>query len=223
MTTLIEGRHEGEFIGEHAMHIGFHVEPITVLADQNLRAGAVLGAVPAGTSASAARAGGNTGNGTFTLNSTTPILPGAMEGVYRLRCIAAATNGGTFRLEAPNGVVLGDFVMAAGAATVAEHIQGALADGATDFIVGDGFDITVSALTYKFVEFDPAATNGGQIVSGILMQDTNATGADKRATAVVRGPITVNANDLVWKSGLSADQRTTALGTLLHERLIQAA
>ena len=102
--------------------------------------GATLGAATA-----AVKAGGNTGNGTFTIDASTPTLAGAKPGVYRLRCIAAAANGGTFRLEDPDGIVLGDTVMAAGAATVSEHIRGALADGSSDFIVGDGFDITVPA------------------------------------------------------------------------------
>lgn len=47
MPTLIEGKHEGEFIGEMAMGVGYHVEKITVLAGQNLVAGAVLGKVTA--------------------------------------------------------------------------------------------------------------------------------------------------------------------------------
>ncbi len=47
MTTLTEGTHEGEFIGELAMGIGYHVDPVTVLSGQNLVAGAVVGKVTA--------------------------------------------------------------------------------------------------------------------------------------------------------------------------------
>lgn len=45
--ALTEGKHEGEFIGELAMGIGYHVDEITVLSGQNLVAGAVLGKVTA--------------------------------------------------------------------------------------------------------------------------------------------------------------------------------
>jgi hypothetical protein len=43
MVTLTEPRHEGEFIGELAMGIGYHVDQITVLDEQVLVAGTVLG------------------------------------------------------------------------------------------------------------------------------------------------------------------------------------
>ena len=43
MVTLTEGKHEGEFIGELAMGIGYHVDPVVVLSGQNLVAGTVVG------------------------------------------------------------------------------------------------------------------------------------------------------------------------------------
>jgi hypothetical protein len=47
MATLTEGMHEGEFIGQLAMGIGYHVDQVTVLSGQNLVAGAVVGKVTA--------------------------------------------------------------------------------------------------------------------------------------------------------------------------------
>lgn len=211
MTTFTEGMHDGEFIGELAMGIGYHVDAITLKTGQNKVAGAVLGANVAGTSASAAKSGGNTGNGALTLDATAPIQPGAKEGVYVVRCIAAAANSGTFRVEDPDGNVLGDVAVAA---TFSDDIKFAIADGAADFIVGDGFDITISALTYKHLEYDPAGTDGSQTVSGILMKNTNATAADVVTTALKRGPATVNLNDLTWKTGMTAAQKTTARNAL---------
>lgn len=218
MATLNEGRHAGEFIGEHPVNIGYHTDRVTVASGQNLVAGAVVGSIPAGTSASAAKTGGNTGTGTFVLDATTPILPRAMEGVYTLRCIAAATNGGTFRLEAPNGNVLGDFTISGGAGgtvTISEQIKGVLTDAGTDFIVGDGFDITVSALTETIVEHNPTGTDGSQFVRGVLYDNVNATSAAKPGVVVARGPMTVNINDLVWKSGATTAQKTAGLTALL--------
>lgn len=211
MTTFTEGMHDGEFIGELAMGIGFHVDAITLKTGQNRVAGAVLGANVAGTSASAAKSGGNTGNGTMTLDATAPIQPGAKEGVYVVRAITAAVNGGTFRVEDPDGNVLGDVAVGA---TFSDDIKFVIADGATDFIVGDGFDITISALTYKHLEYDPAGIDGAQTVSGILMKNTNATAADVVTTALKRGPATVNLNDLTWKTGMTAAQKTAARNAL---------
>jgi hypothetical protein len=39
--------HEGEFIGELAMGIGYHADKVTVLSGQNLVAGAVVGKITA--------------------------------------------------------------------------------------------------------------------------------------------------------------------------------
>ncbi len=114
MTTLTEAIHATEsFISEAPGSQSR--EAITVKSGQNLKSCAVLGTIVSGTVASAAKSGGNTGNGTFTLDGTTPLLLNAKLGVYTLRCIAAVTNGGTFRLEDPDGMVLGDFVIPAGA------------------------------------------------------------------------------------------------------------
>lgn len=209
MTTLTEGPRTGEFIiseaeGERSR------DQITLASGNNLPAGRVLGTViSAATVTSAAKAGGNTGNGTFTVDATTPLLPGGKLGVYTLRCIAAATNNGTFRLEDPDGRVLGDIVMAAGAGAVADQVKGALADGSTDFVVGDGFDITVSAITTKDVEFNPAGTDGSQTATGILYASTNAASADKRAVAVRRAA-EVNSRLLTWKSGATTAQKALA-------------
>lgn len=111
MVTLTEGKHEGEFIGELAMGIGFHVDAITLKELEDLNAGAVLGAVE----------------------------------------------------------------------------------------TGDG-DETAK----KFVEWDPTATDGSQIVAAILMKNTDASAADVATTALTRGPAVVNANDLEWFTGAAA-------------------
>lgn len=206
MTTLTEGPRTAEFIASCAPG-DLSFEQVTLKSGNNLPAGRVIATViTAQTVASAAKSGGNTGNGTFTLDATTPLLPNAKLGVYTLRCIAAATNNGTFRLEDPDGVVLGDIVMAGGAATVSEQIKGALADGGTDFVVGDGFDITVSAITTKEVEFNPAGTDGSQIATGILYAATDATSADKRTVAFRRNG-EVNDNLVTWKSGATTAQK----------------
>lgn len=47
MATLTEGKHEGEFIGQMAMGLGYHVDEVTILSGQNLVAGHVVGKVTA--------------------------------------------------------------------------------------------------------------------------------------------------------------------------------
>jgi len=92
-----------------------------------------------GTAAAPVFAG--TGNGAMTLDATTPVLAGAKTGSYVATCVTAATNGGTFRVEDPDGYVLGDVAVGA---TFADDIKFVIADGSTDFIVGDKFTIAVT-------------------------------------------------------------------------------
>lgn len=136
------------------------VAPATVSAgDAVYRTSAgVLTPAAGGSAASAAKSGGNTGGGTLTLDATTPVLAGAKVGVYTVRCIAAATDSGTFRVTDPDGFVIGDVAVGA---TFANDIKFAIADGAPDFVVGDGFDITVS---------------GNTLISGAMFETSGASG-----------------------------------------------
>lgn len=218
MTTLTEGIYPTESLISEAPGAQSR-EAIVVKSGQNLAACAILATLVSGTVASAAKVGGNTGNGTFTLDATTPLLLGAKLGIYTLRCIAAAANNGTFRLEDPDGVVLGDVVMSAGAGAVSEQIKGALADGATDFVVGDGFDITVTALVDKEVEYNPAGSDGSQIATGILYGGINASAADARGVAYKRN-CEHNADIVVWKTGITANQKAKGTADLKRRGII---
>lgn len=221
MGVLTENPRTGEHILSEAPGTRSR-EQIIIAQSAALKATTILGAIPGGTAASAAKAGGNTGNGTFVLDGTTPVLPRAKHGVYPLRCIAAAANGGTFRLEDPDGIVLGDFVVAGGAGgtvTVAEHIKGVLTDGGTDFVVGDGFDITVSAITTKYKQLAPAATDGTQIACGILYAAVDATDGDAPGVAHVRD-FEANAHLLTWPAGITTAQKAKATADLKRAGII---
>lgn len=224
MSTLTETTHAGGFILSLANR-NRSLENATLASGNNLTAGAVLGLVAAALEASsAAKAGGNTGDGTFVLDATTPVLPSAIAGVYTLRCIEAAANGGVFRLEDPNGFVLGDVTITGGAggtAAVNEQIKGVITDGATDFAVGDGFDITVVAdddatNIGHYAEYDPAATNGAQTAVAVLYDGVDATSAAKDCVIVARDA-EVNQHELIWKTGLTDNQKATA-GTQLKDQ-----
>lgn len=180
---------------------------VTILTGQDLVRGSVLGKITLGTATSAAKSGGNTGNGTCTVDATTPVLANAAVGVYTVRCITAATNGGTFRVNAPDGTVLGDVAVAA---TFASQIKFVIADGATDFIVGDGFDITIAAGSGKYVLATAAAVNGSAVPDAILALDADATSADiTNAQAYFSG--TFNGAALTLGSGITLAAATEAL------------
>lgn len=121
---------------------------------------------PVGTATAPVAAG--TGNGAMTLDATTPVLAGAKNGDYVVTCIAAAANSGTFRVEDPDGFVLGDVAVGA---TFADDIKFVIADGSTDFIVGDKFTIAVTTGAGR-IPLD--GTNGN---AKVTWETTTASGA----------------------------------------------
>lgn len=155
-----------------------------------------------------------TGNGTVTSASVVegPVVP--LVGAYVLRATAAATHGGTFRLEDPNGaVVASGLVMTAGAgvATVMEAggLQWTVTDGSTDFAVGDTFTLTVAS-NGKLVPFNPAGAGGAQRPVAVLTYDvTRATSGDERIRALVAG--VVNRNALIIDVDGDGDNITDAI------------
>lgn len=175
---------------------------ITLLSGENRKRGAVLGKITGGAASSAAKAGGNTGNGTLTMDVATPVLAGAKIGVYTVRFTAAATNNGTFRVTDPDGFPIGDVIMAAGAGAFANDVKFAIADGATDFIVGDGFDITVAAGSGKYKLAVAAAVDGSAVPAVILAEDTDASAGDKDTVAYFSAVVDENA--LTYGAGHTA-------------------
>lgn len=218
MTTLTEGMHEGEFIGELAMGIGYHVDEITLKSGNDLSAGTVLGAVELGTptvtpGTPVSGTGGTVGNGTV---GTWTADAGAMEGKWEIEITAAATNAGKFEVRRPDGTVDG-----VGTVAVAYNggINGTLADGSTDWSVGDIIPVDV---TYdgddrvtKYVAHDPSATDGSQVAAAILVPNCDASAADQTTRALLRGPAVVNGNDLTWHSGITDAEKALAESQLL--------
>lgn len=173
-------------------------EHITLLAGQNLTRGTLLGKIS--TAGASATNVGNTGNGVIALDATTPVKANAKPGVYTARLITAAANGGTFRVEDPDGFVLGDVAVGA---TFDDDIKFVIADGATDFVVGDTFSITVAAGSGKYVQSLAAAANGSQVPDAILVHDTDATSADAEAVAYKGGWF--NESRVTYGTGHTAD------------------
>lgn len=217
MTTLTEGLYATESLISEAPGDRSR-EAITVKSGQNLSACAVLGTIVTGTVASAAKSGGNTGNGTCVVDATTPALLGAKLGVYSLR-FTSTTN---IRLEDPDGLVLGDTSIVATTgqtAQIQEQIKALVTQGAATFAAGDGFDITVSALVEKEVEYNPAGTDGSQIATGILYGAVNATSADTRGVAYKRD-CEHNADIVKWKTGATTAQKAKGTADLKRRGII---
>lgn len=266
---------------------------ITLLSGAGaLLRGTVLGKIGLGAAVSAAKSGGNTGNGTLTMDVTTPVRTGAKAGVYTVRVISRAsgtvaaagtsaavagstgngtitaspatgagakqgvysivcvepgadagsfevrdpdgivlgravpgtpftahitftiTDGGTdfvagdaftvtvageqdetFRVTDPDGLVLGDVAVSGVSGTGAfdNDLKFVLTDGSTDFIVGDGFDITVAAGSGKYIKSLSAAVNGSQTPDCVLAEDADATSADAEALVFETGYFNANA------------------------------
>ena len=118
---------------ESAAGIGFGQPAYQGAADRGVIAAPTL-------TAAAAALGTNTGNGTF--GAITAAAP-ARPGVYTLTIIEPGANVGTFVVADPDGNQIGDGVVAT--AFAAGGLGFTLADGATDFVAGDSFAITVTA------------------------------------------------------------------------------
>lgn len=114
---------------------------------------------------SAAKLGGNTGNGT--LGSLT-VDSSSVNGVWRVVCGLAATNGGTFSVLKPDGTTDGLAIVGTPYNSAAGP-NFTLADGSSDFIVGDEFQITVvdsiPANGGTFAVTDP---DGGLVNTGVV-------------------------------------------------------
>lgn len=115
------------------------VPPLTVMAEVSGGKIVPRSLASAGTATSAVKASGaNTGNGTM---GAITITGTPQPGVYRLRITRVAANAGDFVITDPNGATLGYGAVAA--AFSGGGLAFTLADGSTDFAIGDGFDITV--------------------------------------------------------------------------------
>jgi hypothetical protein len=153
----------------------------TILAGAALQPGAVLGRVVGAVSAPVAL-GANTGNGTFAATPT--VAAGVQEGDYKLLIIEPGANAGVFGLFAPDGQLVGKG--AVGAAYTGGHLAFTLNDGATDFVSGDAFTITVARGT-TFRLCAAAATDGSHVPRAILATPADAAAGNKDAAIYIAG------------------------------------
>jgi hypothetical protein len=175
--------------------------------------GTVLARILLAGATSAAKSGGNTGNGTLVLDATTPLLAGAKTGIYSVRFTSATA----YTVEDPDGNVIGS-----GSNTVAfsDDLKFVTTAGGTPFIAGDGFDITVTAAaTEKVLPLDPAGLRGEQTAFAVAIQERPVAEADQPVLAIVRGAV-VDLDGLVWPAGITTVQKNAALHTLRERGIV---
>lgn len=186
---------------------------------RTLAAGTVLGLIDTGAlSAEATAFAGNTGNGAM---GAITVAAGTPEGTYKLIVQEPGSNVGNFVVEDPEGVMIGQGDVAT--AFSAGGLGFTLADGATDFVAGDGFDIVVTAAAAtgetRYGIHDPEATNGLQNAKAILYAETYQGAAEVvDATAIVRDAEVI-LQRLVWDDQDSGE-KTAALAQLAEQGVI---
>ena len=150
---------------------------------------------------------GNTGDGEAT-PADPPLGVRAEVGIYRLACITAGADGGTFQVLSPRGYVLPNLTV--GTAYAGDHLNLTVADVTTDFVVGDTFAIEVAG-DGKVVALDPAAVDGTADAIGIVAFDVTAPdGTNAEVTAILRDAVLAD-RAIVWPAGITEAQKNAAI------------
>jgi hypothetical protein len=154
----------------------------TITGGLLLPRGTVLGQVTIGAVTSAAKAGGNTGNGTNTVLSAGTRT---VSGVYQIRFLTATT----YTVTDPNGEALPN---GANGAYANPNLNFTITAGGTPFIAGDGFDVTVAAGSNLWRKAVKTAVDGSQTATAILVDDADATGGDVNSGVYLTGEFNEN-------------------------------
>lgn len=207
----------GCYLGESNAVNQINEEIVILSGSTGLVPGLVLGKIAEGgtQTVTATAKSGNTGNGS--IGSPTADA-GADAGTYKVSIIEPAMDGGTFRVEKPDGTEDGT-----GTIGVAYNgtVNFTLADGSTDFAAGDGFNILVSyASTSKYAPHDPAGNDGREVAAAILYDTVDASAGDAAAVATVRGPATISQPYLTFKTGISNSDKAAAVAALKARGMI---
>ncbi len=160
-------------------------QPVSIASGQTLVAGEVLFQT---LSASATAGGSNHGNGTISVQD---VGVDALPGAYSATCTTTRTNGGIFELRDSDGYTLARANV--GTPFVSDVLSFTIADGSTDFAIGDTFTFTVagsaSLAAYDFT----ADLSPPQVATAVLGEDVDTTGGAAEQFAVSAGPAIVAA------------------------------
>ncbi len=163
-----------------------------------------------------------TGDGTI---SGLSLGPDANPGQYRVECIAAITNGGTFKVVSPDGdeIAVGDIVAGAGGTLVLadqRQLNLTITDATTDFAVGDFFEVFAfnegERGRGKVAAWTPLTYDGRHQATGVLHSAVDATSADKAGVLIARAA-EVREADLEYASTITAAQKSVAKEQLFSQ------
>lgn len=167
---------------------------------------------------------GGTGTGTI---SALALGPDAEPGNYRLMCVTVVANGGVFQLYRggpDGGPSLGQYTLTPGSGGTStfesRHLTFTVTD-ATDFVVGDYFDVCVfnNLSGGKVVAWDPTTYDGSHIVSGVLLSNVNASSSDLAGVLIGRDAV-VQKSQLQWGAAITAAQQNLAYSDLYKRGII---
>lgn len=202
---------------EFKRELGYCREVVTAYeaAAKTYAVGTTLGRVITSGTATAVADAGNTGTGTFgTITVTAP----AKVGNYRVVITAVASNAGTFAVIDPDGIAVGTGTVAV--AFSKGGLAFTLSDG-TDFVVGDGFTVTVAG-TYKYKIAVETATDGSKAVAAVVLEDKAvAATTDTKLVVLVKGPASVAKGGLVLDSTYDNATKKAAVYASLEAKGIQ--
>lgn len=179
---------------EYLKDIAYCNEVVTAneAAAKTYAVGTILGKVISGGTATAVADTGNTGTGAF--GAITVTAP-AKIGTYRAVITTVAGNAGTFLVVDPDGKPVGTGTVAV--AFSKGGLAFTLAD-ATDFVIGDGFNINVVG-SYKYKIAVETATDGSNAAAAVALADQSvAITTDTKVLALVNGPLTISKTGLVF-------------------------
>lgn len=170
---------------------------VTLTGAAALKRGTALGRTVSAGTATAAAAAGNTGNGAM---GAVTVAGDAQPGDYQWKITKAAANAGDFEVTDPLGQLVGVGTVAV--AFAGGGLSFTLADGATDFVVGDSGTISVTARTVKYKIAARAATDGSNEPIAVLADDADPSGGDVKAGVYLTGEF--NSNAMTFGTGLTA-------------------
>ena len=168
-------------------------------------------------------AGANTGTGTLVKDATTPVLAGAEDGVYLVKCKSAVTAEppaeAVFEVFSPDGGLMGSINAGTDGADVwSNRIKFAVTDKATAgdevaFAAGDAFTFTVAtaqaAASGDLAAWDPTASDGSEVPYGILAAEAPINVAAQYVSLFISGKF--NADGIVVPEGSDAEDVFDAL------------
>jgi len=174
----------------------------------NLKTGTVMGQITLGAATATAFTTNAASTGTC---GTVTVGAGAKVGTYRVVMIEPGTNVGRFTVEDPDGITLA-VIGTVAAAYSSGGLGFTIADGATDFSSGEGFNIAVAAGTGYYIALDDDATDGSAVAAGILVGDVDASSAATGGVIIYKDA-RIDTRNLIWADA-SAGAQTAALAQL---------